>query len=85
MNGFFSKDDEILLVGPGLSSTLDYFDSNDYEGITIFDFSETLTNYLKQKYNKEWEIATFNICGSLTKSDILSSTVEIIITSFSLP
>ncbi len=57
----FSKDDEILLVGPGLSSTLDYFDSNDYEGITIFDFSETLTNYLKQKYNKEWEIATFNI------------------------
>ena len=46
----FSKEDEILLVGAGLSSTLDYFDSNGFDNITIFDFSEELANILKNKY-----------------------------------
>ena len=56
-----SKEDEILLLGPGLSSTLDYLDDNGYENVTIFDFSEVLTKYLSDKYNKEWEIAIFDI------------------------
>ena len=57
----FTKDDEILLVGPGISSTLDYFDSNGFDKITIFDFSEELINFLKNKYNKEWEIDPIDI------------------------
>ena len=56
-----SKEDEILLIGPGLSSTLDYLDNNGYENITIFDFSEELTKILSDKYNKEWEIANYDI------------------------
>ena len=56
-----SKEDEILIVGPGLSSTLDYLDSNGYQIITIFDFSEELTKILIEKYNKEWEIDAFDI------------------------
>ena len=38
----FSKEDEILLVEAGLSSILDYFNQNDYDKITIFDFCEEL-------------------------------------------
>ena len=56
-----SKEDEILLVGPGLSSTLDYLDNSGYQNITIFDFSEELTKILTEKYNKEWEIDPFDI------------------------
>ena len=56
-----SKDDEILLIGPGLSSTLDYLDNNGYQNVTIFDFSEELTKILTEKYNKEWEIDPFDI------------------------
>ena len=65
-----SKEDEILLIGPGLSSTLDYLDNNGYQNITIFDFSEELTQYLIEKYNKEWEIDPFDI------TDINSSEFE---------
>ena len=60
----FKKDDEILLIGPGLSSTLDYLDNNNFLNVTIFDFSEELTRVLSEKYNKdnkEWEIDTFDI------------------------
>ena len=60
----FKKDDEILLIGPGLSSTLDYLDNNNFLNVTIFDFSEELTRILSEKYNKdnkEWEIDTFDI------------------------
>jgi L-rhamnose mutarotase len=57
----FSKEDEILLVGAGLSSTLDYFDSNGFDNITIFDFSEELANILKNKYNKGWDIMPIDI------------------------
>ena len=56
-----SKDDEILLIGPGLSSTLDYLDNNGFQNVTIFDFSEELTKILTEKYNKEWEIDPFDI------------------------
>ena len=56
-----SKDDEILLIGPGLSSTLDYLENNGYQNVTIFDFSEELTKILTEKYNKEWEIDPFDI------------------------
>ena len=56
-----SKDDEILLIGPGLSSTLDYLNNNGFYKITIFDFSEELEKILSQKYNKEWEIDCFDI------------------------
>ena len=56
-----SKEDEILLVGPGLCSTLDYLDKNGYQNVTIFDFSEELTKILTEKYNKEWEIDPFDI------------------------
>ena len=56
-----SKEDEILLVGPGLSSTLDYLDSNDYNNISIFDFSEELIKILQNKYNKKWGIECLDI------------------------
>ena len=56
-----TKDDEILLIGPGLSSILDYLDTNGFENITIFDFSQELKGILSQKYNKQWEIDDFDI------------------------
>ena len=56
-----SKEDEILLVGAGLSSILDYFNDNDYEKITIFDFSEELVKILTDKYNKDWAIDYYDI------------------------
>ena len=57
----FTKEDEILIVGAGLSSTLDYFDSNEFDKIAIFDFSEELVKILQNKYNKEWEISPVDI------------------------
>jgi len=51
-----TKEDEILLIGPGLSSILDYLNDNDFDRITIIDFSEELTNILTERYNKEWII-----------------------------
>ena len=63
----FTKEDEILLVGPGLSSTLDFFESKGFDKITVFDFSEELINILKNKYNKEWEIDLIDITE--TKND----------------
>ena len=56
-----SKEDEILLVGPGLSSILDYFNNNGYEKITIFDYSDELVKILAEKYNKEWAIDLYDI------------------------
>ena len=56
-----TKDDEILLIGPGLSSTLDYLDNNGFVNITIFDFSEELIKILNEKYNKEWEKYNYDI------------------------
>ena len=56
-----SKEDEILLIGPGLSSILDYLDSNGFTTVTIFDFSEELKSILRERYNKEWEIESFDI------------------------
>ena len=56
-----TKDDEILLIGAGLSSTLDYLDNNGFQNVTIFDFSEELKKILEEKYNKEWEIDCFDI------------------------
>ena len=56
-----SKDDEILLIGPGLSSILDYLNKNNFDKVTIFDFSEELKKILTDKYNKEWEISCLDI------------------------
>ena len=56
-----SKDEEILLIGPGLSSILDYLNNNNFDKITIFDFSEELKNIISEKYNKEWEILCLDI------------------------
>ena len=47
-----SKDDEILIIGSGLSSTLDYLLNNDFVFVKIFDFSEELIKILKEKYKK---------------------------------
>jgi hypothetical protein len=55
------KDDEILILGAGLSSTLDYLYNNDFEIITIFDFSEELNKILTQKYQKDWDIEPLDI------------------------
>ena len=60
-----TKEQEILIVGSGLSSTLDFLDNNGFENITIFDFSEELHKILTEKYNKEWEVD----CIDITKSD----------------
>ena len=56
-----SKEDEILIVGAGLSSILDYFSENDYDKITVFDFSEELVKILTDKYNKDWAIDCYDI------------------------
>ena len=71
-----SKEDEILLVGAGLSSILDYFNKNDYEKITIFDFSEELVKILNDKYNKDWAIDCYDI---LELNDSFASDFNIII------
>ena len=58
----FTKEDEILIVGAGLSSTLDYFDYNGFDNIAIYDFSEELIKILQNKYtNKKWEISQVDI------------------------
>lgn len=59
-----SKDDEILILGPGTSSILDYLNDNDYENVTIVDFSEELINNLKNKFknrSESWEFTCENI------------------------
>ncbi len=55
------KDDEILILGSGISSTLDYLDKSGYDKITIFDFSEELKKILDKKYNENWETMTCDI------------------------
>ena len=57
----FAKEDEILVLGAGLSSILDYFDKNDYINITVFDFSEVLVKILNDKYKKDWAIDCYDI------------------------
>ena len=56
-----TKEDEILLIGPGFSSILDYLNDNGYATVSIFDFSEELKKILTEKYNKEWEIESYDI------------------------
>ena len=56
-----SKDDDILLVGPGLSSILDFFYDNNYKKITIIDFSERLIQFLNEKYSEDWIIDCYDI------------------------
>lgn len=59
-----SKDDEILILGPGTSTILDYLNDNDYENVTIVDFSEELINNLKNKFknrSESWEFTCENI------------------------
>ena len=72
----FTKEDEILIVGAGLSSTLDYFDSNEFDKIAIFDFSEELVKILQNKYNKEWEISPVDITQ---KNDDYENDFDVII------
>ena len=57
--------DEILLLGPGLSSILDYLNNNGYKKVTIFDYSDELKKIINEKYNKEWEF----ICDDITTND----------------
>ena len=45
-----TKEEEVLIIGSGNSSILSYFASNNYDKITIFDFSSELINILKDKY-----------------------------------
>ena len=59
-----SKEDEYLILGPGNSSLLDYFNDNDYQNVTAIDFSQTLVNSLAEKYKnreKEWEFTAEDI------------------------
>ena len=59
-----SKDDEVLVLGPGNSSFLDYLNENDYDKITIIDFSEELIKNLQNKYkdrSDNWEYYSDNI------------------------
>ena len=55
------KDEDILLLGPGLSSILDYFYDNDYKKISIIDFSEQLIQILSEKYSEDWMIDCYDI------------------------
>ena len=63
LDNFSIEDDEILLIGPGLSSILDYLDSKGFFRVTIFDFSEEANNIIRERYNKEWEILNLDITG----------------------
>ena len=45
-----TKEEEVLIIGSGNSSILSYFATNNYDKITIFDFSSELINILKDKY-----------------------------------
>ena len=72
----FSKDDEILIVGAGLSSTLDYFESKEFDKISIFDFSQELIKFLQNKYNNEWSIELHDITK---KNDDCLDTFDVII------
>ena len=72
----FSKDDEILIVGAGLSSTLDYFESKEFDKISIFDFSQELIKFLQNKYNNEWGIELHDITK---KNDDCLDTFDVII------
>jgi hypothetical protein len=52
-----SLEDEILIIGPGNCSLLDYLFNNNFENICLYDFSIELIELLKEKYkNSEWEI-----------------------------
>ena len=55
------KDEEILLIGPGLSSILDYLNNNGFDHVSIVDFSEELKKKLSEKYNKKWEVICYDI------------------------
>ena len=57
-----SKDEEILLLGAGLSSILDYLNNYEFNKVVIYDFSKELKNILTERYNKEWEIE----CNDIT-------------------
>ena len=56
-----SKDEEILLLGAGLSSILDYLNNYEFNKVVICDFSKELKNILTERYNKEWEIECYDI------------------------
>ena len=65
LSNISKEHDEILLIGPGLSSILDYLDNNGYTKVTIFDYCEELKKIISEKYNKEWEI----ICEDIITID----------------
>ena len=56
-----SKDEAMLLIGPGLSSILDYLNNNNYDLVMIVDFCEELINILSERYNNSWEIMPYDI------------------------
>lgn len=64
----FPIDSAILLLGPGISSTLPYLDNKGYSSVDVLDFSNTLIEILKKKYskNEEWSFTQENI-ASLSK------------------
>lgn len=58
-----SQQDEILIIGPGTSSIVDYLFENGFEGVTLVDFSEAVMNNIKLKYKERdsWGLETINI------------------------
>lgn len=48
--------DELLIVGPGLTSILDYLKNNDYQLVTMYDFSEELVKIIRKRYDIQEEI-----------------------------
>jgi hypothetical protein len=55
---------EILIIGAGTSSLLEYLSSKKFPYITVLDYSEPVIKFLKRKYEiefQEWDCIYFLI------------------------
>lgn len=74
----WSKESELLLIGSGTSSFLDYLNSKDIETVTLIDFSTVLVEKLKDKYPK-WEIIGGDISNNEETTDLSEDSFDYII------
>ena len=74
-----STEDELLIVGPGLTSALDFFKNNGYDKIEMYDFSEQLVKIIKNRYNlnedSSWDIECKDIT-EINDEDIFDKIID---------
>jgi hypothetical protein len=61
----WDKQVEIIILGVGNSNFINYLVENKFEHVTLVDYSSTLINFLKNKYEnleecKEWDCMKFS-------------------------